>query len=71
MECKYVIDRIEEGFAVCEREDGEMINIPLSEIGLKVKEGQTLLTNDGVYTVKEAEGSQARTLFDKLFKKGR
>ncbi|MBQ8696670.1 MAG: DUF3006 domain-containing protein [Clostridia bacterium] len=71
MECKYVIDRIEGGYAVCECDNGEMISIPLQEIGIEVKEGQTLIKNKDVYSVKQTENARARSLFDKLFKKGR
>lgn len=71
MECKYIIDRIEEDFAVCECEDGSFTNIPLSEIGFDIKDGQTLIKNNGVYTVKKSDSGEARALFDKLFKKGR
>ena len=71
MECKYIIDRIEEDFAVCECEDGSFTNIPLSEIDIEVKEGQTLIKNDEGYSVRETDNTSTKSLFEKLFKKGR
>ncbi|WP_244833848.1 DUF3006 domain-containing protein [Clostridium sp. BJN0001] len=41
----YVIDRIEGQYAVCEKENGEMINIPLKKIKGNFKEGYILLTD--------------------------
>lgn len=38
-----VIDRFEEGFAVCEKEDGTLINIKKSLIPIDAKEGDVLL----------------------------
>jgi hypothetical protein len=38
-----VIDRFEEKFAVCEREDGTMININKSLIPIEAKEGDVLI----------------------------
>ncbi len=71
MECKYVIDRIEGDLAVCETEDCTIVNIPLSEIGVAVKEGQTLIKNDEGYRTEETDSAEVKDLFNKLFKKGR
>lgn len=71
MECKYIIDRIEGEFAVCEKEDMTFVNIPLSEIGQNVKEGQTLIKGGDGYTVAESDCQDVENLFNKLFKKGR
>lgn len=38
-----VIDRFEEGFAVCEKEDSTLINIKKSLIPIDAKEGDVLL----------------------------
>ena len=40
-----VIDRFEEGFAVCEKEDGMMINIKRSLIPDEAKEGDILIVD--------------------------
>ena len=50
------IDRIEEGIAVCEREDGSFIRLPALP---GWAEGDVLAETDGGYAVDEAE-TQAR-----------
>ena len=47
---KYIIDRIEEGFAVLESADGETENVELSLIYDGAKEGDSVLYENGVYT---------------------
>ncbi len=39
---KYIIDRIENNIAVCETEDGEMVNIPLNKLPEGAAEGDIL-----------------------------
>lgn len=71
LECKsYTVDRIEDEVAVCESENGEMVNIPLSLISGKVTDGCTVTQNGDGYTVHENKNTSNRELFDKLFKKG-
>jgi len=43
----------------------------ISEIGIEVKEGQTLIKNDEGYSVRETDNTSTKSLFEKLFKKGR
>ena len=50
-----IIDRIENGFAVCELPDGLMVDIPLSAMPVGVKPGQALTLIDGEYKIDEAE----------------
>ena len=63
---RVIIDRIEERFAVCELEDGKLINIP-RELFEDAHEGDVF---DIVITkneeVKEERTQKARSLFDKL-----
>ena len=49
---KYIVDRIEGEYVVCEK-DGDIINIPLYELP-EVKEGDILVLQDGKYTVDSA-----------------
>ena len=52
---KYIIDRFEEGNAVCEQEDRTMLLISRSQLPSDAKEGDVILYTDGVYQVdKEA-----------------
>ena len=60
------IDRIEEGIAVCELENGETVNIPLC-VFENAKEGDVFnIVRDDVE--KEERMNKARSLFDKLKK---
>ena len=40
-----IVDRIENGFAAVEREDGSFFEIPLSELPASVHEGSVLVCN--------------------------
>ncbi|WP_373483020.1 DUF3006 domain-containing protein [Acetobacterium sp.] len=44
---KIIIDRIEGIYAVCEKEDRTMINIPISAFPVKVNEGEVWITDGG------------------------
>ena len=48
MEEIFIVDRIENGYAVCETEQGEKKDITLSETK-DVHEGDVLILKDGVY----------------------
>ena len=43
MKTKVIIDRIEEGFAVIELDEGNYIDVPLKYLPAGVKEGQALI----------------------------
>ena len=63
---RIIIDRIEEGIAVCELENGETVNIPLC-VFENAKEGDVFnIVRDDVE--KEERMNKARSLFDKLKK---
>ncbi len=46
---KYIVDRIEGEYAVCEAEDMSMHNISLSQLPLGLKEGSRLIFENGLY----------------------
>lgn len=49
---KYIIDRFEGVYAVCEEEDQSFINIPKYRLPLETKEGDCLkLDEDGIYRI--------------------
>lgn len=49
------IDRLEEGLAVCEQEDGSFIHIPLEQIRGEAREGDILVEEaSGLFRVDEA-----------------
>lgn len=58
---KFIIDRIEEGYAVCECEDLSHISIPVSSVSFDVREGMIIcLQADGTYVRDENEEDEMR-----------
>lgn len=58
MEEVLIVDRIENGYAVCETEQGEKKDISLSETK-DVHEGDVLILKDGVY-IPDKDKTEAR-----------
>lgn len=53
---EYVVDRIEEEYAVCEnRKTGEMINIKLEDLPKNIKEGNFVIFKEGKYFLSEQD----------------
>lgn len=63
---KAIIDRFEGHFAVCEKEDEEMINIEKSKLPLNSKEGDVLIINGENITFDEEETNALRERMRKL-----
>ena len=57
---KYIIDRIENGFAVCETEEMKIVNISLDILPEEVKEGSVLLFEEGKYVLLAEEEKEIR-----------
>ena len=57
---KYIIDRIENGFAVCETEEMKIVNIPLDILPEELKEGSVLLFEEGKYVLLAEEEKERR-----------
>ena len=56
MESKFVIDRFEEGYAVCENRDTkQMHNIEIKDLPEGAKEGTVLKFENGKYVIDELE----------------
>ena len=70
---KLIVDRIEEGTAVLEKEDLSRIEIPVSELPEGVKEGTVLLYDGNSYvTDSDEEALRKQRILEKqrmLFKK--
>ncbi len=66
----YIVDRIEEEFAVCENsETYDMVNIPLSELPEGIAEGNCIrLVNDEYVRDIELEEQRKKDLDDKINK---
>lgn len=62
----FIVDRIEDNIAVCEKYDKEMINIDISLIHGPVKEGDVLLYVDGIYKVSEKLTNERKDYIEKL-----
>lgn len=70
----FSVDRFEGNFAVCEnRESGEFINIPISQLPENVKEGSILKFESGKYILDieatQKEQQEIKNLVDNLFKR--
>lgn len=64
---KLVIDRFEGDFAVCEQENGEMINIKKSRISQTSAEGDVLYqSSDGHFTVDFLETEKRKKEIENL-----
>lgn len=52
MEEKYIVDRFEENFAVCEKQsNNEMINIPKEDLPEQIQEGMTIKKENGEFKI--------------------
>lgn len=67
---KYIVDRIEDNIAVLENQDTkEIINIDISLLPRKIKEGNILIyKNNSYYIDKEAEIKRRKEILEKFQK---
>jgi len=65
---KVIIDRFEGDFAVCEREDRSMIDIEISKIPSKAKEGYVLDISDDIITIDLEETERRKRKIEELTK---
>lgn len=70
---RVMIDRFEEKYAVCEREDKTILNIPRYKLPLEAKEGDCLEMIDGFYKINQEitaeKKKNLRTWMNGLIKK--
>lgn len=68
---KFTIDRIEEGKAVLECENGEMVSLEVSSLPKNIKEGDILEFSEGSYFLDDEETEKRkkhiRDLMSNLF----
>ena len=57
---RYIVDRLEEGLAVCETEDKKKAVFPLKDLPEAIREGDVLQELDGVFSRDEEETSRRR-----------
>lgn len=65
---KVIIDRFEGNYAVCEKEDGNMINIEKVKIGKNPKQGDILLITENEITIDEGATRNRKEEIEKLTK---
>ena len=58
---RLIVDRIEEGIAVCEAEDMSHRNIPVMQLPEGTREGSAVISDNGLYTLDEAYSEQRRS----------
>ena len=62
---KLIVDRIVGDIAVLEKDDRSHVEVPLSDIGIDIKEGSVLLFDGAVYTADaESEATRRKKLFE-------
>ena len=57
---KYIIDRFENEFAICEDENKKMIEIKKEDLPLNAKEGDVLNLTDGTFSIDSEETKKIR-----------
>jgi len=65
---KVIIDRFEGIYAVCEKEDGNMINIEKDKIGQDAKQGDVLEITENEIIIDETASRNRREEIEKLTK---
>ncbi|MGH4118936.1 DUF3006 domain-containing protein [Clostridium sp.] len=65
---KVIIDRFEGNFAVCEKEDKQMLDIEKSKIPNTAKEGDVLNIDNGMITVEVEETEKRKKEIEELTK---
>lgn len=63
---RYIIDRFEGRFAVCEDEKQEMVNIPVESLPADVKEGDVLAESNGSFYIIHEESEKIKADIKKL-----
>lgn len=65
---KVVIDRFEENYAVCEKEDRTMINLEKKLLPSGAKEGDILVLQDSTILIDKAASQKRKNEIDNLMK---
>jgi len=64
---QYIIDRIEQGIAICEEESGTMVKLPLKELPIGSREGDVLFKLNGTFQFDgEATNRRRQKMREKL-----
>ncbi|MCI8332578.1 MAG: DUF3006 domain-containing protein [Clostridiales bacterium] len=68
---KYIIDRTEGNWVICEDENGEMVSISLANIQGTYQDGDVIIAENGVYTAQKNHDTANQKKFDALFKRNK
>ncbi len=63
---QYIIDRIEEKYAICEDENKNIIEIELKELPTSIKEGDVISKESDRYIILESETKKLREEIEEL-----
>ena len=63
---KVIIDRFEGEYAICEKENLEMIDIEIKNLPAHAKEGDILIIDNGVIKVDSSETNKRKKKIDSL-----
>ncbi|HHV71224.1 MAG TPA: DUF3006 domain-containing protein [Clostridia bacterium] len=64
---KYILDRFEGDYAVCEDENGRTTNLKRNELPSNVQEGDVLIFEDGIFIIDKEETEIRKKEIEKLF----
>ena len=65
---RLIIDRFEGDYAVCEKEDGHMLDVKKSEIPVSAKEGDVLEQVNGKLIINQDETEYRRKIIEEKVK---
>lgn len=57
---KYIIDRIEQNIAICEDENGNIVEIPKENLPQDIKEGSCIIEQNSIYILDENSTNKKR-----------
>ncbi len=68
MAMQLIIDRFEEGFAICEKSDRSLVRLPCSALPLEAREGDVLMVVGGTVRVDKAETERRKRAAEQKLK---
>lgn len=63
---RYIVDRIEECFVLCENEQGEFINIERKKLPENVREGDVIMQKGNSFVIDIEETKKRKEYIEKL-----
>lgn len=66
---KVIVDRFEGEYALCEKEDRTMMDVPKKDLPVGVKEGDVLVIGDGSIIIDSSETERRKENINKMMDK--